>query len=273
MYKPPYAYTGNKYKQLPVILEHLPTGCDTMVDVFGGSGVVALNCAPLFAHVTYNEISPQVRMLFFHATSTPQFAEIVERVDNKYSSDSVGYYALRVHYNTMSESAEKYAVLYCLVCRSFNNQLRFNRKGEFNLPYGSRNLLDLNRIKQALEVASRTSIGVSSCDFRLVFKYNEGRKDTVLFVDPPYYRTSATYNTSWSEQDEHDLYAGLDALHANGVKWMLTNTLHNRGVMNEIFAKWLDTNSYLDVQLNGEYSNSSRFKSSSKSVELLVKNY
>jgi DNA adenine methylase Dam len=273
MIKPPVHYTGNKYKQLPAILEHLPDGCDTFVEVFGGSGVISLNCAPYFDNIVYNEISPQVSELFFHVTHTPEFADIVNEIDTRYPSDKESYYRLRTHYNTMSDSAEKVAVLYCLVCRAFNNQIRFNRKGEFNLPYGSRNYIDLNRIYTALSVSSNYSIDVTNKDFREVCESYLNDTKATLLLDPPYHTTTATYNTGWTEQDEHDLYAYLDQLDMNGVKWMLTNVLRNRGTTNEIFAQWLDTNTYVDIELNGEYGNSSRFKSEHKTLELLVKNF
>jgi len=56
---------------------------------------------------------------------------------SSYNKD--GFNRLRNDFNDKKEKDDEYyLMLYLLIVYSFNNQLRFNRKGEFNLPVGKR---------------------------------------------------------------------------------------------------------------------------------------
>ena len=86
-------------------------------------------------------------------------------------------------------------MLYVLIVYSFNNQIRFNRKGEFNLPVGKR---DFNpRMQKKLSAfMDRLKSGdyrFTSRDFREI-RPEEFPAGTFFYVDPPYLITCATYN-------------------------------------------------------------------------------
>ena len=50
-----------------------------------------------------------------------------------------GYLKLREDFNyKFQEDYHYYVALYVLICYAFNNQIRFNSKGKFNLPVGKR---------------------------------------------------------------------------------------------------------------------------------------
>ena len=62
----------------------------------------------------------------------------LEEIDyyiNKYSlskENQEGYLKLREDYNEKPQSL----MFYTLICYAFNNQIRFNSKGEYNMPFG-----------------------------------------------------------------------------------------------------------------------------------------
>ena len=116
-------------------------------------------------------------------------------------------------------------------------------------------------------------------DFRIALEEIDLTKDSLVYVDPPYLITCATYNENggWTEQDERDLLNLLDKLHAQGIRFALSNVLRSKGKENTILIDWLNSNKerYNIIYLDYSYSNSNyQVKDrQSKSEEVLITNY
>jgi len=269
--KPPFKYTGAKTKHIPVILEHLPDNKTRFVDAMGGSGVVALNVAAnTDMKVVYNEANPYVSELFFESISSNDFIDQVERVDSKYPNTAEDYYALRDKYNSMTPCLYKTAHLYVLVCRSFNNQIRFNKAGHFNLLFGERNRLDLSVLRASVGLQKSKVIGLLGVNVLSPNFMAKLTQDTVVFFDPPYHSTDATYNNQWSDDMDLRFYQMLDTLTERGVQFMLTNVTENRGKVNKNFQKYLNRFEGKVVKLDGGFGNSSYHKSDKPTKEFLL---
>lgn len=195
-----------------------------------------------------------------------------------------GYLKLRADFNQKHANENfdyyYYVMLYVIIVYAFNNQIRFNSNGEFNLPVGKR---DFNRNMQEKLSAFIDRIQSQNCkftceDFRNFDVSKLGNSDFV-YVDPPYLITCATYNEQggWSEQDEIDLLAFLDRLTERNLRFALSNVLRSKGKENKILIEWLQKNTerYNIHSLNYGYSNSNyQIKDKeSKSEEVLVTNY
>ena len=79
------------------------------------------------------------------------------------------YLKLRDDFNSLAVLGEiDYSMLYILIVYSFNNQIRFNRKGEFNLPVGKRDFNSKMRSKVVLfsEELKKKDIQFMKKDFR-----------------------------------------------------------------------------------------------------------
>lgn len=61
--KSPFPYAGCKYNLLEELDKVIPAG-DTLIDMFGGSGVVGVNMAYKFKKVIYNDIMEP--LVFMH---------------------------------------------------------------------------------------------------------------------------------------------------------------------------------------------------------------
>ena len=82
-----------------------------------------------------------------------------------------GYNKLRKDFNSKKErDDEYYLMLYLLIVYSFNNQLRYNRKGEFNLPVGKRdfNLKMQQKLEGFLDRIKSGDYAFTTGDFREV---------------------------------------------------------------------------------------------------------
>ena len=168
----PLNYTGGKFKILKQILPYFPTNTRTFMDLFCGGCNVGVNvdarkviftdsCEPLIElFVTMKSMENE---LFIESVKTiiKRFG-LSDSETNGYSfyncdsSRGLGgynkepYFRLRHHYASLpNDSLEKSVVLYVLILFCFNNQIRFNSRGQFNLPVGKR---DFNsKMKAKLE--------------------------------------------------------------------------------------------------------------------------
>ncbi len=211
----------------------------------------------------------------------------LERIDyyiNEYQlskENKEAYLKLREHYNNSFDIAFSLTdpiMLYTLICYSFNNQIRFNSKSEYNMPFGK----DRSSFNPALREKfiafvnrlQEIDIEFFHNDFRSM-KVNKLSSNDFVYCDPPYLITVASYNENggWVEKDELDLLAKLDDIDRAGVKFGLSNVLESKGKENSILKEW--AKKYRVTYLDHTYSNCSYHKKDkgSKDVEVLITNY
>ena len=302
MLQSPLNYTGGKFKLLPQLIQHFPTNINRFVDLFCGGCNVGINVSA-DEHI-FNDNCKELIHLYqtMQKLGKDEFLTQVFQTIERYSlSDSntngyefyncdsskgLGKYnkdkflRLRTDVNSLNKSNEEYSILlFVLIVYSFNNQIRFNRKREFNLPVGKR---DFNKnMKFKLEnFISRIQTphnNFTSNDFREM-EIMSLNSDDFVYVDPPYLITCATYNElgGWTAEDEQDLLQYLDKLTENKIKFALSNVLESKGNENVILKNWIRTNpQYKVLNLNYSYKNSNYHKINREhsTKEVLIINY
>ncbi|WP_302625682.1 Dam family site-specific DNA-(adenine-N6)-methyltransferase [uncultured Eubacterium sp.] len=294
-------YTGGKYKLLPQILPFFPKDVDKVVDLFcGGCNVgININCNKVqfndsnkyliglldtFRRLTKDEIFEWL----FTAIDRYNLSLVSENGYEYYGCESSkglgsynkeGYNKLRKDFNNKTIHDDEYfLMLYLLIVYSFNNQLRFNKKGEFNLPVGKRdfNAKMQEKLKGFLDRIKSGDYGFINRDFREI-KLDEFTDKSFFYVDPPYLITCATYNEQdgWTEKDEYDLLSYLEQLDKKGIRFALSNVLENKGKKNKILSDWIEKNKkFKAISLDYDYSNSNyHTKREGVTKEVLVVNY
>lgn len=291
----PLNYTGGKHKLLNQIIPLLPPS-ECFLDLFCGGGNVGINAKS--SKVIFNDNNIELIRLFnyLHNNSTQDILDytndIIQRFElsdsNKnsyiyYDCDSSkglakynksGFLKLRESYN----KSRDIALLYVLIIFSFNNQIRFNKKGDFNLPVGKRdfNLKMQNKLKLFTEKLRKIDVSFQSLDFRMV-DLGILPKNTLIYCDPPYLITLAGYNENnrWTLQDEQDLLDFLNECNQKGFKFALSNVLQAKNKENTLLINWLNNNGYHCAYLNKGYGNSNyqRKDKNSISTEVLITNY
>ena len=182
-----------------------------------------------------------------------------------------GYNNLRDYYNNQNSNP---MVFYILLCYAFNNQIRFNQDGKYNMPFGknrsSFNPILRKRFILFVEALQRLECDFTNLDFRC-FPFQTLTDNDFVYCDPPYYNSTATYNeqNGWNEKDEIDLLNVLDNLNEKGVKFALSNNLKYE---NPILDSWKDK--YNLQILNINYNNCNYHKNNKqKDKEILITNY
>ena len=297
----PLNYIGGKARILDQMLPLMPKDIDIFVDLFCGGCNVGMNLPA--GHTIYNDTSKPLICLI-KALKRMKNETIVKRINDlidefefsRTRDHSFKYYGgdankgvsaynrekfllLRDRFNTHPKKDNQYYILlYTLILFGFNNQLRFNDVGEFNLPVGKR---DFNTAIEAKLIKFLNALRLQDCEFQTndfrKFNFNNLTTNSLVYCDPPYLITTATYNEKdgWTEQDENDLLAILDHLHERGIKFALSNVLQHEGKQNILLQEWVGQHNYIvhDLFMDYHYSNYQKKSKKAESREVLITNY
>ena len=303
MIQSPLNYTGGKFKLLPQILPLFPRKIDTFVDLFCGGCNVGINVTAK-KHI-YNDIS--LRLIYLLHTlknldksiTFEMIYEIIEKYDlSLVSKHCYEYYGcesgkglgaynksrflrLREDFNKLKvDDYYYYIMLFVLIVYSFNNQIRFNSEGKFNLPVGKRdfNVKMSEKLSAFIDVIKAQNSNFKNSDFAN-FNIASLDFDDFVYIDPPYLITCATYNeqNGWNEYKERQLLSFIDELTDKKIRCALSNVLQSKGRKNYILLNWLEKNvsRYTVHQLSYSYANSNYHikDKTNTAYEVLVTNY
>lgn len=184
-------YLGGKFKLLKQILPEFPQGIHNFLDLFAGGGNVGINISA--NKITLNDNNQNLYSIYslFKRKGKKEIFDSIQEIITKFSlsesskfgydyyscqSDTglqeynkVGYTKLREYFNSKKiKDDEYYLLLYVLIIYSFNNQLRFNNQGKFNLPVGKRDFNSKMKMKLSLflDRIKSEKIMLSNYDFR-----------------------------------------------------------------------------------------------------------
>lgn len=280
--KCPTNYVGGKTKLLPQILPLFPTKINRFIDLFGGGFNVGINVTA--ESYVYNDIVSQISSLMemFEVTPYEEMLLVINEIIDEYqlsNTNNDGYLKLREFYN--SQSPKDPLILFILICHSFNNQVRFNKKGGFNYAFGKRsfNLSTKVNLEQFSNRLKQINVSFYSDDFRTLLNNIDVSSNDFIYADPPYLISGAAYNNKsnisggWSENDERELLSLLDNLNDSGIKWALSNVLENNNMSNDMLKTW--SLKYDVTHLNHSYNNCMyhRKDKTNGSDEVLIRNY
>ena len=227
---PPIKSQGIKTKLVPWIRNVVPNDFSgTWIEPFMGTGAVAFNIAPQRAILC--DSNPHL-VNFYSALAS---GEITSEIVKDYLTREGGkllargedhYYAIRERFNLTHAPLD----FLFLNRAGFNGMIRFNRKGEFNIPFC--------RKPQRFAQAYVTKI-VNQVDWlvkllkakQFVFKCQdfaqtiaEASSSDIIYCDPPYIDRHVDYFNGWDDSHERLLFdklAGFDG------KFILSTWHHN----------------------------------------------
>jgi DNA adenine methylase len=293
----PLFYVGDKYKLIPQLKEFFPKDINRFIEPFTGGGSVFLNIDA--EKYLLNDIDENVvnihEFLMEQASDPDEFFEKIYSViknygfSRSYKEDIVpqelkkkhkktyyskfnkkAYYELRDDYNDNSKDSP--LKLYLLLIYGFNRMLRFNSKGEFNVPVGN---VDFNsNVYEALNYyfsyVTNKDINLYNLDYKDFLRKNNFKKKDFIYLDPPYLISSSEYNKIWDQEDEKELLVKLDKLDKMKVRFALSNIIYHKGETNNILKNWISKYNVYPIESN--YI--SYHDNSNKDIgEVLVTNY
>ena len=292
----PFFYVGDKFKLIPQLKEHFPSNVDRFIEPFCGGGSVFLNVEA--EQYLVNDINSYMielhKLLYSYSDDIDEFWDKLNRIINDYglSASFLGrtvpeqyklefvktYYAkynknsymkLRDDFNDDKSDLFK---LYVLLIYGFNRMLRFNRKGDFNLPVGN---VDFNQnvvyaLNSYFEYVSEKNIFFYNTDFEKFLSETVPTTDDFIYLDPPYLISFSEYNKLWNESEERRLLKCLDEFDRKNIRFAISNVIRHKNMYNEIFDKW--SKKYNVVSIISNYI-SFHDNTQKSSYEVLVTNY
>lgn len=285
--KSPINYMGSKRRLLPQLLPELQQdNIDTFFDLFAGAGNVSLNIKARY-HIWNDLSTPLVQMFKDLSTlNTLQFEALKSISLDLTNKDE--FLKLRADYNSgyFEYDFDKSISLYLLIIASFNGLPRFNKAFEYNMPYANSERVNKRYLSNKLNILGEFIKIVKNDPFRFISKsydevinLNTIHDNDLVYMDPPYSLTTATYNDgkrglNWTEEDDVKLVDYFRDLTQAGIKTAMSNVLSHRGKENKVLAEFIKANPDLKViHFNMDYSNSTYHTKSGKSDEILIKNY
>ena len=297
IYRSPLFYVGDKYKLYPKIRKYFPKTINRFIEPFTGGGSVFLNVNAneyLLNDIDTNVIN--IHQFLIEQSENPKaffdsVFDIIQEynLSHSYIKDIVPqelkdewiktYYAkfnkqgfdkLKNDYNSSNEKSILH--LYLLLIFGFNRMLRFNSKGEYNLPVGN---VDFNKntevaLNDYFRLTKQKNIQFHNLDFLDFFKQIDFQEDDFVYLDPPYLITFSEYNKLWNEETERRLLDFLEWLDTQNVKFAVSNVSHYKGKVNQQFSEWSIQHNSFDIKSNyiSYHDNSKKeFK------EVLITNY
>ena len=265
VHRSPLFYVGDKYKLITEIKTHFPQHIGRLIEPFVGGGSVFMNVDA--NEFLLNDIDSFVisihRMLCSYVDREDEFFkeffDIVKKynLSLSYKENTVpkelkesfpktyfakynkeAYSQLRDDFNKGGK--QDIMQLYALLIYGFNRMLRFNKKGDFNLPVGNVdfNQNTYNAIVDYFTLLKDKNVVWYNEDFRVFLNNIDYREDDLVYLDPPYLITFSEYNKLWNEETERELLNLLDDLNKRNIKFAISNVTHYKGKVNNLFLEW-----------------------------------
>lgn len=208
--KPMIKYRGGKSKEIPYILPHAPHFTGRYIEPFFGGGALFFYLEPQRAII--NDIN--TKLMEFYRGVRDNYSNLRRELDeieslytnNRNEFDALKalhpnervkdkneelYYRLRAMYNGATNKSYSDALLYYYINKAaYSGMIRYNTKGEFNVPYGRYAHLNTKSVtlshSKLLQHAE-----IFNTDYSDVF--NMCKNDDFVFLDPPYDCTFSDY--------------------------------------------------------------------------------
>ncbi|MEM2506531.1 MAG: Dam family site-specific DNA-(adenine-N6)-methyltransferase [Nitrososphaeria archaeon] len=238
---PPIKCQGIKTKLVRFILSNIKwDGSGRWIEPFLGSGVVLFNARPKQALAS--DINKHIIALYTGIQKgiiTPDKVKFhLEREgDLLLKKGEHYYYEVRERFNREGNPLD----LLFLSRACFNGVMRFNQKGEFNVPFCRK--IDrfrkayitkiVNQVRSVARVMQGKDWMFECLDWREALE--NCRPNDFVYADPPYVGRHTDYYNRWSEKDLKEL---ADKLHELPCGWALSLWKQNKYRRNELIEKY-----------------------------------
>lgn len=208
--KPMIKYRGGKSKEIPHIMQHIPIYNGRYIEPFFGGGAVFFHLEPQRAII--NDINAPLMSFYLGVRDNYQnLRRELDEIETLYTANRAAfdalkalhpdervedhneelYYQIRNMYNNLEERQYSDALLYYFINKTaYSGMIRYNSKGEFNVPFGRYKNINTKLItEQHSELLQRAEL--FNEDYIDIF--NMSQEGDFMFLDPPYDCTFSDY--------------------------------------------------------------------------------
>ena len=225
--KPMIKYRGGKSQEINKLLFWIPDKFDRYIEPFFGGGALYFALAPEKAII--NDLNS--RLMSFYTDVADNYSRMrreLDKIEQEYESNRKEfeklkqsqpdkrvldkneelYYSMRDQFNKIRSTNYLEGTLYYYINKTaYSGMIRYNRSGEFNVPYGRYKHFNTSVITQEHSKLLKTATRMNS-DFEEVLA--NCTSDDFVFLDPPYDSPFSDYGNvetinGFSESDHRRL--------------------------------------------------------------------
>ena len=257
--KPIVKWSGGKKDELKQILPHLPETCDTYLEPFIGGGAVYFHLNPDKAVI--NDVHKEL-IDFYRAIKDGHSRDIYSFMEAHPNTEETYYQVRGKKPETSLENAQRF---YYLRKTCFRGMLRYNKKGEFNIPFGRYKTYQFEELLNQEYEKLLKNTEIFNTGFEEIFA-NYNSPDNFMFLDPPYDCEFTDYGYCQFGRDKQEKLA--ECFKKTNIRCLMI--IGKTDFISQLYAGYIV----------GEYDKKYRFKLHSKRVgneintkHLIIKNY
>jgi DNA adenine methylase len=221
-------WAGGKYKLLNRLLPLFPQG-ERFVEPFVGSGTVFINVD--YSSYIINDSNQDLANIFecLRLDDLEKFISSLRELFNN-GNNKEKYLDCREFFNSQDVSRHMKSLLFIYLNRhGFNGLCRYNKRGEFNVPFGKyKSIYFPERELRTFALKLQECNVIDACmDFIHIF--DMVRKDDVVYCDPPYVPLSKTSNFTqyfgkvFGETEQMELAFAAERAANKGARVLISN--------------------------------------------------
>jgi DNA adenine methylase len=227
-------WAGGKRQLLAELDRRIPSCWETYYEPFigGGALLVHLENKGVLTKGVISDLNSELINLYRVVQDTPG-ALITALANEEFQNDEDSYKKMKERFNTSigdpARAIERAALLIYLNKHGFNGLWRVNRKGKFNVPFGSYKKRSIPSDTSILKFSAMLEkVKIVNKDFATAVR--TAKKGDFIYFDPPYQPLSKTasftdYNSRGFGFPEQERLARLfQRLSRKGIQIMLSNS-------------------------------------------------
>ncbi len=271
---PPIKSQGIKTKLVSWINSFVPEKFNGQwIEPFMGTGVVGFNIVSKNALMC--DMNPHL-INFYNAIKSREITPEIVREYLNYEGALLldkgdkHYYEVRNRFNKHHQPLD----FLFLNRAGFNGMIRFNRRGEFNIPFCRKPrrfakayvTKIVNQVAHTAQIVNTKSITFVCQSFQETIE--QAKSGDIIYCDPPYINRHVDYYAGWDGDHEQDLFRCLSQSEA---KFILSTWHHNDYRENEYIERlWNQFNVHTREHF---YHVGAKEKNRKSMVEAIVTNY
>lgn len=282
--KPMLKYRGGKSKEIPMITPYIPDYTGRYIEPFLGGGALYFHLEPeqsiindvntkLFTFYKgvkndYDVIKNELKNLekeYVYNRSKFDTLKTLTPSERVHDDNEELYYYIRSLFNDPEQTKYHPATIYYFINKlSYSGMIRYNKKGEFNVPYGRYKNFNTDLINENHKnLLQRTEI--LNTDYTDVFKL--ANENDFIFLDPPYDTQFSDYgNIETVDGFTEDMHVKL----ASDFKQLNCKSLMVIGRTPLTYDLYKD---YIVHEYNKNYAVNIRNRFKAESSHILITNY
>lgn len=247
------------------------------IEPFFGTGVVGFN-SPVGGNHIVGDTNPYI-ISFYQSIQdgavTSENARVFLEEESVRLSESAdaGYAYYREVKDRFNKQHNPLDFLF-LSRAAFNGMIRFNRKGEWNVPFCKNPdrfspayiTKICNQVKAVRHIIESGKWRFCCQSFEKTIE--EAQKGDIIYCDPPYFGRYTEYFNSWTEEDEKRLF---DMLSASDAYFIMSTWHHDAMKVNPMIARYWDRFNVLTQDYF--YRNGAKTKNRHAVTEALICNF